>query len=216
MRRNRAATAESRERVIMEAARLLRERGPEGVSVAEVMAAAGMTHGGFYTHFPSKDALLAAATERAFDEKLDALTRPSEAGARQEALLRYLDGYLSAGHVAGLGAGCPIAGLAPEAVRAVPEMRDAMAAGAARTVAVLAAGLPAQADARAEAIRVLASALGAVVLARALGSPELAAEVIATMRGSGPLQPLLAQAGDEAAGSRHASAGPRPARRSAR
>lgn len=198
MRRSRAATAESRDRVVTEAARLLRERGAEGVSVAEVMAAAGMTHGGFYTHFPAKDALLAAATERAFAEKLDALTGPADAAARRAALLGYLDGYLSSGHVAELGSGCPIAGLAPEAARAAPEIRAAMADGAARTIDALAAGLPARGDARQAAIRVLASAIGAVVLARALASPARAAEVIEAMRGSEPLRALLAAPDAEA------------------
>jgi TetR/AcrR family transcriptional repressor of nem operon len=199
MRRSRAATAESRDRVVTEAARLLRERGPDGVSVAEVMAAAGMTHGGFYTHFPTKDALLAAATERAFAEKLAALTGPAEAEERRAALLSYLDAYLSPAHVVALGSGCPIAGLASEAGRAAPALRDAMAAGVARTLDVVAGGLPTRSDARQEAIRILASAVGAVVLARALGSSDLAAEVIGAIRDGEALRPLIASAHPESA-----------------
>lgn len=191
MRRSRAETAESKRRVVTAAARLMREHGPDGVSVAEVMAAAGMTHGGFYSHFPAKDALLAEATESAFAEKLDPIDAAPEGSARLAALLRYLDSYLSTGHVAGLGAGCPIAGLAPELGGASPEVREAMAAGVRRTLETLAAELPAQSDARAAAIRVLAAAVGTLVLGRAVADPRLAEEIIAAMRRSLPLSQVL-------------------------
>jgi len=200
MRRSRAETAESKRRVVTEAARLMRERGPDGVSVAEVMAAAGMTHGGFYGHFPSKDALLAAATERAFAEKLDPIAEAPEGAARREALLRYLDRYLSPEHVGELGAGCPIAGLAAELVRAVPEVRTAMAVGVARTLDSFAAELPVEGEARASAIRVLAAAVGTLVLARAVADPQAAQEIVETMRRSPPLAGALAAGDDGATG----------------
>lgn len=191
MRRSRSAAAESKDRVVTEAARLMRERGPNGVSVSEVMAAAGMTHGGFYGHFPAKDALLAAAIERAFAEKLDTIEAAPEGAARRAALLRYLNGYLSVGHIDDLGAGCPIAGLAPNLLRAAPEVREAMAAGVERTLETFAADLPTDGDARVEAIRVLAAAVGAIVLARAVANPRIAEEIVETVRRSPPLVSVL-------------------------
>jgi TetR/AcrR family transcriptional repressor of nem operon len=195
MRRSHAATAESKRRVVTAAARLMRERGPEGVSIAEVMAAAGMTHGGFYSHFPAKDALLAAATERAFAEKLEPIERAPAGTQRQEALLRYLDAYLSMGHVAAPGAGCPIAGLAPELGRAAPEVRAAMAGGVRQMLETLAAAAPTDGDARERAILVLASAVGAIVLARAVADPGLASDIIEAVRRSSPLAVVLPKAG---------------------
>jgi TetR/AcrR family transcriptional repressor of nem operon len=194
MRRSRSATAESKRRVVTAAARLMRECGPDGVSVAEVMGAAGMTHGGFYSHFPAKDALLAAATEQAFAEKLDPIEAAPAGAARHEALLRYLDAYLSMGHVTTPGAGCPIAGLAPELGRAAPEVRAAMAGGVRRMLETLAAAAPADGDPRGRAISMLASAVGAIVLARAVADPELAGDIIKAVRNSTRLTQVLPKA----------------------
>ncbi|QYU68108.1 hypothetical protein J4558_25230 [Leptolyngbya sp. 15MV] len=111
-------------------------------------------------------------------------------------LLDYLDGYLSFGHVGALGVGCPIAGLAPELVRAEPEVREAMAVGARRLIEALAADLPIERDARAAAIRVLATAVGTIVLARAVGDEGVARAIIETMRGSQPLASVLSPRAD--------------------
>ncbi len=191
MRKNKSETAESRRRILTVAARLIRERGAEKVSVGEVMSAAGMTHGGFYSHFDSKEALLAAAADEAFAEKLDYLGALDRA-ARSDALLGYIDGYMSLGHVAGLGTGCPIAGLGGDAAHADPAFRQSMADGARQTLDTFVTNLPfANGDSRAEAIRVLTSMVGAIVVARTLGDANLQKEVIDTVRTSGPLSTLL-------------------------
>src|SRR5690349_18992413 len=99
----------NRQQVVEAAARLFRERGVSRVSVADVMAAAGLTHGGFYKRFPSKDALVAEAVRQAFADQaplLDGLGVPGDDAARAE----FVRHYLSAGHRDSPGAGCPCAG----------------------------------------------------------------------------------------------------------
>ena len=123
---------ESRRKVLAAAARAIREQGPEGVSVAAVMAEAGLTHGGFYAHFPSKSALVAAAIDTMFEEsaaRLDKLLQ--EKGARA-ALNAHIDYYLSARHCETLGAGCPFAALGSDVPRLDSDARAAFARGLAR------------------------------------------------------------------------------------
>lgn len=192
MRRNKADTAASRRAIVGHAARMIRERGPDRVSVVDVMAAAGMTHGGFYSHFPSKEDLLAAAVERAFSEKLDHLDT-LEDKARTDAVVGYIDGYLTLDHAHNLGWGCPIAGLAPDAARMAESLGSVMAEGVERTLATFSEALEARFGdlARANAIEVLASMVGTLVLTRALGDAGVQAEVIETMRQSDPLASVL-------------------------
>ena len=102
-------------RILKEAARLFRERGFDGAGVAEIMKAAGLTHGAFYAHFSSKEALEAEAVERAFaqsDNRIYALTTNTRDRKRA-----FLDSYLSAAHRDHPGSGCVIAALAPEIAR---------------------------------------------------------------------------------------------------
>ena len=103
MRVSREQMKEHRERVLAAAAELFRERGLAGVGVAEIMEAAGMTHGGFYRHFDSKDDLAAEACGRAFDDALERLER------KRADLARYTDSYLTERHRDQPGGGCPIA-----------------------------------------------------------------------------------------------------------
>ncbi|NJO37796.1 MAG: TetR/AcrR family transcriptional regulator [Rhizobiales bacterium] len=163
MRRSKAETAESRRQILEQAAGLFRERGPERVSVADVMEAAGMTHGGFYKHFSSKEALFAAAIETAFAERLGHLAQLSSpdgvAGVRG-----YLGHYLTLGHVESLARGCPIAGLAMDAERMSSEVKSAMSEGASSLLDRFSTALGDDAA----AIRALTSAIGAIVLARAV------------------------------------------------
>src|SRR5215469_3795156 len=115
MRYPASQTAERHERILKEAARLFREHGFDGAGVAKIMKAAGLTHGSFYAHFPSKDALEAAAVERAFaqaDTRIYALTADAD-----DAKQAFLDGYLSAAHRDHPGSGCVVAALGPEIAR---------------------------------------------------------------------------------------------------
>src|SRR6476620_6541503 len=100
---------ETRERILRAAARAIRKHGYEGVGVAEVMKDAGLTHGGFYAHFESRDALLAAAADQAAAETIEHLTRAIGAAKPGQELMALVDTYLSDGHVAAPEQGCVVA-----------------------------------------------------------------------------------------------------------
>lgn len=129
MRRSNEAAAASRARIIEAASRLLRERGIEATSIADVMAAAGMTHGGFYKLFLSKDDLVAAALGAAFARHADRFGRRRMKDEPEAALADYVAEYLSPEHVAHPGMGCPAAALGSDVAREAPNATSAFAHG---------------------------------------------------------------------------------------
>jgi TetR/AcrR family transcriptional repressor of nem operon len=183
MRKTREQTAESKAKIVDTAARLLRERGVAGASIADVMAAAGMTQGGFYRHFASKNDMLAAATRHAFAAMARGIDRDRDAGGPEAALAAYVARYLSREHIAHPGMGCPAAGFGADAGRMPDVLGTEFTDGAEQLITRVAAGLIARGvaehDARAEAIRTLMMLVGTVVMARALGASPLQDEVIA-------------------------------------
>src|SRR3982751_1787295 len=116
---------ETRERILRAAARAIRKHGFEGVGVAEVMKEAGLTHGGFYAHFESRDALLAAAADQAGTESIEHLTRAIAAAKPGEELMALVDTYLSERHVATPEEGCAIAAAGTEVPRQQAQVRRA-------------------------------------------------------------------------------------------
>src|SRR5262245_20121520 len=122
-----ARKAETRERILRAAARAIRKHGYEGVGVAEVMKDAGLTHGGFYAHFKSRDALLAAAAEQAGAESNERLSRAIASAKRGEELTALVDTYLSERHLTApeQGLGCAIAAAGSEIPRQEAEVRRA-------------------------------------------------------------------------------------------
>jgi TetR/AcrR family transcriptional regulator, transcriptional repressor for nem operon len=182
------AQAETNHQAIEAAAsRLFRERGLQGVTVAEVMAEAGLTHGGFYAHYPSKDALAATACENAFalaadkwQRRIDAAAAPSE--ARHLIAERYLDAANCDPSVAS----CPTATLAADVARAGTDhpIHAAYVEGVRKQIETLAAlgasGNPAR-D-RADACTRLATMMGALLLARACHGDPLSDEIAAAAR----------------------------------
>jgi TetR/AcrR family transcriptional regulator, transcriptional repressor for nem operon len=174
MKVTREQAAENRSHILEAAGRLFRERGFEGVSVAEVMQAAGLTHGGFYGHFKSKDDLIA--------QTLAALTSPGQAADRD--LAAYAAGYLAPEHWRDVAGGCPVAALGAEAGRATPEAKAAMTAGLRRQIDALARTAPGETAAarRQSAIASWAAMVGAVVLARMSDDPALSEEVVTATR----------------------------------
>ena len=120
---------ETRERVLTEAARQIRAHGPLGVGVAEIMKRAGLTHGGFYAHFKSKDALVAAAIAKMFDGARSRWDRHTSTRSARDGLGEYIDWYLSAEHRDERATGCPIAALASDVPRLAHGCRAAYATG---------------------------------------------------------------------------------------
>ena len=161
---------QSHARILDAASRALRREGYAGVGVAEVMKEAGLTHGGFYAHFKSRDALLAAAIEHAAADSTKGLTRRiaalQEAGASPVRAL--VEAYLADVHYASRERGCVVAALGSEMPRQGEELLEVSRARVAALVERARAALPP--DAPPEQAFLLASSLaGALQLARALG-----------------------------------------------
>ena len=164
-------TAAKHERIVKEAGRLFRERGFQNVSVADVMKAAGLTHGAFYAHFGSKEELQAAAVAHGQNVSLERMQRSE--GKRSKG--SYVDRYLSRSHRDNPGDGCTMAALAQEVARSNPELKAAFQQGLEDTLA-------AKNGNRKEAIFQIAAMLGGVVLARAVQDPELSDEILKSVR----------------------------------
>jgi TetR/AcrR family transcriptional regulator, transcriptional repressor for nem operon len=182
------AAGENKDRVVKAAGRLIREKGFGGLGVAGVMREAGLTHGGFYNHFESKEALGAAAIREAFDGAIARLKERSQkaetAQNRSGALEGYIGRYLSEFARDHPGISCPMASLGTDAARHGGSLREEFALGLARYIEAFAAALGEGDHAREESIVILASLIGALTLARACaGTNEaLSGEIMAVMR----------------------------------
>src|SRR2546422_6737018 len=119
----------TRRRVLEEATKAIRRQGPYRLGVAGVMNQAGLTHGGFYAHFSSKDALVSAAIGAMFDGALERWTRATHDRPPEAGLAAYIESYLSAEHGDTRGGGCPLAALASDLPRLAAPSRTAFAAG---------------------------------------------------------------------------------------
>jgi TetR/AcrR family transcriptional repressor of nem operon len=183
MKKSREETILTRERILASAARRFRESGFDGVSVKDLMHEAGLTHGAFYAHFPSKDALIGAACTAAFSESANQYGPRAEEG-RPDAVRRFLERYLSKAHLEAPGSGCMVPALAAEASRGSAEVQRTFSHGIAAMIDRLADVTPGdEAHARRQrAIATLAEAVGAVVLARALEPGELQDSVLEAVR----------------------------------
>ena len=177
---------ETRGRVVRAAARAIRQRGPDGISVAEIMSEVGMTHGGFYAHFPSKDALVVAAVEAAFEDKRDHFDRAGEGLSPADQLSQFVDSYVSAVHRDRPERGCPVTTLSIDLPRQGGAARAAYDAGVKRLILRLAGHLTVGAPGDREALAgsLLAEMAGAVVLARAVSDPILSDRLLADCRRS--------------------------------
>src|SRR5690349_9108832 len=122
----------TRERVLAEAAREIRAQGPHQIGVAAVMARAGLTQGGFYAHFASKDDLIAETIDHMFGEIAARWAHETEGRTAREGLLAYVDFYLSTSHRDARGVGCPLPFLASDLPRLTDEARRRFAAGVER------------------------------------------------------------------------------------
>jgi TetR/AcrR family transcriptional repressor of nem operon len=183
MKVSREQMALNRQRLLDIASRLFRERGFDGVSVAEVMQEAGLTHGGFYGHFASKEALAAEAAAHALVQTAGRWNATLE-NRGAAGLERIVDAYLSQRHLDAPGAGCAIAALGPELARQGEPVRSAFAAELENMIDALAGFMPGAdaAERRRRALPLMAQMVGAVVLARASGRGVLAGEILEAVR----------------------------------
>jgi len=177
---------ENRRRVVETAARLFREKGTH-LSVADLMKASGLTHGGFYKQFASKDALIDEATAHAFAEltQLHAAGLERHAGQRDEARQALIDNYLSVEHRDNPADGCPAAALAADMARepADSEARRVYTEGVGDFAAALAdERADEKADEQADGLVRLSTMLGALVLSRATKGSPLSEEILDSAR----------------------------------
>jgi TetR/AcrR family transcriptional repressor of nem operon len=175
---------ETRRKVLRAAAAAVRAKGPDGVGVAEIMAEAGLTHGGFYAHFPSKEALVAAAVTEAFQQSRRRFERLTEGMSPADALAAFVEAYVSADHRSNPQRGCPISTLANDLPRQGPLVREAFDQGVAGTIGRVEAWLPPgdPVARRGLARSLVAEMAGAVALARAISDDGLAEQVLADSR----------------------------------
>ena len=182
MRKSREATAQSKARILSAASKMVRERGVENTGVAEVMQAAGMTNGGFYRHFQSKDEMIASAIHAGFDEIAERFDRRLQQNGSAAALESYVEEYLSERHIQHPGHGCPVAAVGTDAARRSDVFAKEFVEGAERLINRLSecyGGKAPSSTARTKAIRRLAMLVGAVVIARAIGRTPLRKEITA-------------------------------------
>ncbi|HFP9381795.1 TetR family transcriptional regulator [Raoultella planticola] len=162
---------ENRTRIVETASKLFRERGFDGVGVAELMSAAGLTHGGFYKHFGSKADLMAEAMNCGFTRSAE-----STAGVDREKFIEY---YLSRPHRDDMGKGCVMSALGADTARQSESIRETFAAGIERQLAVL----ENEHETRADLIDTIAHLVGALVLSRACpDNSALADEILDVCR----------------------------------
>lgn len=183
MRQSSEAKAHTHEVILHNAARLFREQGVAGTSVADVMQAAKLTVGGFYRHFESKDDLLAASIETAFNEMLAIFDSSLPSETPRASVDRYASMYLSDDHISSPGLGCPMASLGTEMSRAPQVATAATAEGMNRMLDAVAQRLggPSQTS-RERAAAMFATLIGAVVMARAAGEDPIGNEILEACR----------------------------------
>ena len=167
------------DRIVEAAARAIRRSGYNGTGVAEIMKEAGLTHGGFYAHFESREGMLAEAADRAGADGMALLARVAAAAPPKKALEAMLRTYLSKEHLDAVETGCAVAALGSEMPRQAPKVRRAATRRIKEMIDMVARHSPewGQAGAHERALVTVATALGALVNARAVDDPKLSAAV---------------------------------------
>ena len=171
-------------RIVKRASVRLREKGAHGIGVADLMKEAGLTHGGFYAHFDSRDALMIEAFTHAMDRSTEHWRKQSEGTSAEKRLSAIVNSYLSAEHRDNPGQGCAVPALAAEIARESAKTRKAFAGRMQQMVEMLAKqfqGAPPKA-ARKQAMATLATMMGSLVMARVAGNGEFSDEILKSGR----------------------------------
>jgi AcrR family transcriptional regulator len=170
-----AAKEATHERIVSVAARAIRRSGYDGTGVADIMKEAGLTHGAFYAHFASREAMLAEAAGRACAESAAATAKVVAGVAPDQSLASMLGAYLSREHVEHVETGCLLAALGSETSRQAPEVRRVATRHIKEMIDLVARQLPdwGQPGAHERALVTVAAMVGALLLARAVDEPGL-------------------------------------------
>jgi TetR/AcrR family transcriptional regulator, transcriptional repressor for nem operon len=184
MRYSREHKFQTRARIVKRASAKLREKGAHGIGVADLMKEAGLTHGGFYAHFDSRDALMIEAFTHAMERSTEHWRKQSEGTPAEKRLSAIVNTYLSPEHRDNPGQGCAVPALAAEIARESAKTRKAFAGGMAQLIEMLASqfhGVTPKA-ARKQAMATLATMMGSLVMARVAGRGELSDEILKSGR----------------------------------
>jgi TetR/AcrR family transcriptional repressor of nem operon len=174
----------TREKVLSAAAKAIRAEGPHRIGVAGIMSEAGLTHGGFYAHFASKDELVAEAIDTMFADAGARFARETEGKAPADGLGAYIDFYLSAAHRDARGSGCPIPALSADLPRLETASKERYGRGVAALTDKVTALLKALGHDEAQDLAgsLVSELVGAVALARAVADPEQSDAILARSR----------------------------------
>jgi TetR/AcrR family transcriptional regulator, transcriptional repressor for nem operon len=180
MRYSREHKQETHAKIVKKAAVLLREKGAHGIGVADLMKEAGLTHGGFYAHFDSREALVIEAFAYAMDRSTERWRKIAEQTPPDKRLATIIQSYLTPVHRDDPGHGCAVPALGAEIARESPKTRKAFAAKLEQMVDMMTdqvSGVPRKA-ARKQAVATLATMMGTLVLARIAGNGEFSDEIL--------------------------------------
>jgi TetR/AcrR family transcriptional repressor of nem operon len=177
--------AEHREQIIVAAAQKFREKGFDGISVADLMKQAGLTHGAFYGHFNSKEELMAMASQRALQDSVKRYAKTVD-DSPDKPLMALAKLYLSPRHQAHPETGCVFAALGSELARQPASVKDAVAQEGLNLIELISRIVPGRTKAarKKRAIAVFAELVGAMILARSTPDANLSQEILATVSDS--------------------------------
>jgi TetR/AcrR family transcriptional repressor of nem operon len=184
MRYSKEHKLETHSRIVKKASVRIRERGAHGIGVADLMKDAGLTHGGFYAHFDSREALVIEAFNYAMDRSTDRWRQLAGQAVPEQRLSTIVDAYLSPQHRDNPGHGCAVPALGAEIARESPKTRKAFAGKLDQMVAMMAEQFSETSGeaARKQAIAALSTMMGALVLARVAGNGEFSEEILGAGR----------------------------------
>jgi TetR/AcrR family transcriptional repressor of nem operon len=172
--------SETHARIVKNASSRLRRTGPSGIAIADIMKESGLTHGGFYAHFKSRDALIDAAYRDALDGIADRWRSRADQAPDGEKLAAIVNGYLTAEHRDDVGNGCVLPALGAEVARANAKTRRVYTEKLEEMIALVAEHQPGRMSkaARERAIGTIATMIGSMLMARAAGNSELSSDIL--------------------------------------
>jgi TetR/AcrR family transcriptional regulator, transcriptional repressor for nem operon len=184
MRYSKEHKQETHARIVKKASVRLREKGAHGIGVADLMKDAGLTHGGFYAHFDSREALVIEAFGYAMDRATERWRKLAEQTLPEKRLATIVESYLTPVHRDDPGHGCAIPALSAEIARENPKTRKAFAAKLEQMIEMIAQQMPdlPRKTARKQAMASLATMMGTLVLARVAGSGEFSDDMLGAGR----------------------------------
>jgi TetR/AcrR family transcriptional regulator, transcriptional repressor for nem operon len=184
VRKSKLETAETRQRIVEAASLEFRRNGIEGTGLASIMAIAGLTHGGFYKHFASKDQLVEESLALAVESLSTDIGANLVASSKARGLRAAIADYLSIEHLENMAEGCPFVALGSEVARCSDAVRENTTAGFLQLVDALAGHMEdtSAAAAKKKALVTLCTMVGAMTMARIVTDPELAASILLQAR----------------------------------